>query len=70
LPIPVARAAHFLELVGDRGLVLVLKRLDLRDELLARKISAALFSSFCTRFSTTAWVAIPAWSVPGIQSVS
>ena len=25
------------------------------------------FSSSSSRFSTTAWVAIPAWSVPGIQ---
>ena len=28
------------------------------------------FSSSRSRFSTTAWVAIPAWSVPGIQSTS
>ena len=28
------------------------------------------FSSSSSRFSTTAWVAMPAWSVPGIQSAS
>ncbi len=41
LPVPIARATHLLELVGDRRLVFVLERLDLRDELLTRKISAA-----------------------------
>ena len=29
-----------------------------------------LFSSLRSRVSTTAWVAIPAWSVPGIQRAS
>ena len=29
-----------------------------------------IFSSLKSRRSTTAWVAMPAWSVPGIQSVS
>jgi len=36
----------------------------------SRPMSWRVFpSSSKSRFSTTAWVPIPAWSVPGIQSV-
>ena len=36
----------------------------------SRPISAREMPSAASAFSTTAWVAMPAWSVPQIQSVS
>jgi len=42
LPVPIARAAHLLELVGDRGLVLILPRLHACNELRAWDVGPSL----------------------------
>ena len=69
VPLPVAAAAHLLELAEDSRLVFVLPFPDALDQLLAAQVVAGLPSSSQSRFSTTACVAMPAWSVPGIHSV-
>ena len=70
-PLPVAGTAHQPELAQDPLLVLVFPGPDsLRPG--PRGPGRAGFSSppRSSRFSTTAWVAMPAWSVPGIQRTS
>ena len=69
-PLPVAAAAHLLELAEDAGFVLVLPLPDPLDQRLRGPGRAASSSPpRSSRRSTTACVAMPAWSVPGIQRV-
>ena len=69
LAVPVARAAHRLELVGD---ALLRTRPSTpgssRRTRRAGSRCGVLPSSASTRFSTTVCVAMPAWSVPGSQT--
>ena len=67
--LPVAASSRAAELAEDAGLVLVLPLPDALDEFLAAEVVAGLLLLLrrCSR-STTACVAMPAWSVPGIHS--
>ena len=67
-PLPVAATAHLLELAEDPGFVFVLPVPDPLDQPLAAQVVPGLASPrSASRRSTTACVAMPAWSVPGIQ---
>ena len=66
---PVAARADGLELVEDGGAGLVYVRPHPLHERLAAEVEAGL-AFLGERRSTTFWVAMPAWSVPGSQSVS
>ena len=62
------RAAELAELAEDAGLVLVLPLPDALDQLLAAEVVAGLLLLLARRaVPTTACVAMPAWSVPGIH---
>ena len=68
LALVVAGRAEALVLLDDRRAVLLLPLPDALDELLATEVVREL-PSFASSFSTTDWVAIPAWSVPRIHIV-
>ncbi len=74
LAAPVHRVAHAAHLVGDGVAALFFPFPDLGDKVLARlggvgPRSWRLMPWACNWRSTTIWVAMPAWSVPGIQAV-
>ena len=59
-----------LHLLDDPVAVLLLPRPDPLDERLAAELVAGRCPPSRSSRSTTTWVAMPAWSVPGIQSAS
>ena len=63
-------APKLLQLPQDGAAVLLLPLPDALDELLAAQVVAASVPSSASCRSTTFWVAMPAWSVPGSQSAS
>jgi hypothetical protein len=66
---PVAGRAEALELVEDRAAGFLLPGPDALDEGLAAQVAAVSLPAASWR-STTIWVAMPAWSVPGCHSTS
>ena len=69
LVLVVARGAQALELLHDRAPVLLAPLPDAALELLAARAPSRLVPSEASSFSTWAWVAMPAWSVPKIHFV-